>query len=143
MRCASGVLNELEELTQAVSFCGDHAIKFYAHSGRGPAASDNAAQCKSFDPDLSVRHPQADRYLRAGLDRGCCLDQTSTHAGIGEVSPDRCRNVIHPEFDRNEALDARMPPPIAAKIRTEDIWFEWRSCGRRRRNCFWFETACA
>src|ERR1051326_291613 len=119
MRGTSRLVHEFEELPKIVALRRRHAFKADANSIGGGTAGHNPGKSKTFDPDLSVRHPKADFHLGARLDGAGSLYQASTCTRVGKIAPNWRGAFIDTQFDRNEALDTRMPAPVAPPVGTE------------------------
>jgi hypothetical protein len=114
-----GFLYEFHELPQAVALDRRHAVETNANSVGRTIARDHSTQGKSLYPDLTVWHPKTDGDLGAGLHWICRFDQASAHAGVRQISPNWGWGLVNAQFDGNEALDPRVPSPVASQARTE------------------------
>src|SRR5262249_15513907 len=92
---SGGALHKLEEMPQILTLGGGQVRKFDTNTERRAAACDDAGEDDAFDPNLPVREPKSDFHIGAGGNWRCCLHKTSTEAGIGKISPDRRRRIVH------------------------------------------------
>ena len=134
LRSPGRFLHVLEELSQIIAFGRRHSFEMNANSLCGPGAGHYSAQHKSFYPYFSVGYPEGDCNFGPRLDRLRSFDQTSTCAGVGKIAPDRSRDFIDPEFDRDETFDSRVATAVASPVGSEQIGFKRRSRGSRSRN---------
>ena len=127
---SNGFLHRFQELAKAVAFRRCHSLKTHSDAVCGPAPRNHTAKSESFYPDLSIGHPKPDFHLCPRLNWSSGFDQTSACAGVGKVAPDRGWRLIDVKFYSDEALNPRVPSPVASPISAEQIGFKWR--GRRR-----------
>src|SRR5438552_3797695 len=129
-----------QEMAKAFAFGGFEIGESDANTERWSAARDHSIQNNAFDPELSVCQPQTDSHAGAGRNRSCSFDETTAHAGIRQVAPDRVGGTIHAQLHCNETLQSRIAPPILpGRSGSEDIRFKrwrgrWAGRGWRR----WF-----
>ena len=131
---SNGLLYGFQELTEAVAFRRCHSLKTHSDAVCGAAPRHYTAKSESFDPDFSVGYPKTHFDLCSGLDRCGCFDQASACARVGKVAPDRRGCLIDMEFDGDEALNPRVPSPVASPVRAEQIGLKWGRRARGRRN---------
>src|SRR6184192_3094295 len=127
-------------MAKAFAFVGFEIGESDANTERWSAPRNHSIQDNAFDPELSVCQPQTDFHAGAGRNRSCSFDETTAHAGIRQVAPDRVGGTINAQLHCNETLQSRIAPPILpGRSGSEDIRFKrwrgrWAGRGWRR----WF-----
>src|SRR5204862_3270178 len=121
-------------MAKAFAFGGFEIGESDANTERWSAARNHSIQDNAFDPELSVCQPQTDFHAGAGRNRSCSFDETTAHAGIRQVAPDRVGGTIHAQLHCNETLQSRIAPPILpGRSGSEDIRFKrWPGRGADR-----------
>ena len=120
-RHAAGLLHILQELTQIVALRRLQASEANANPGGGGASRHDSAERKALDPDFPARDPKPNLDFCPALHRSCRLDQAPSDTGITQVPPDRGIRLVDPQFDRDEAPDARVVAAVVPNVRTEDV----------------------